>query len=704
MRRNSWTLLSIAPWLVGSLACLTGDAALCSVSQAQMLAALPGLILGGITVEIAQGEQDVTVYGADRDDWLGRWDGVWSGDLNDDGITDLVLGASRAGAAYVLFGPFVSGTVLDLRDGADVAVYGADAWDNLGCSVRVADLNGDGVDDLILSAAYAAGPTNSRSQCGEVYVIFGPFSSGRVINLSSESPDVLIYGAEAGDRLGGALGVGDVTGDSAADLVLLAQGGDGPPGDPTRGNSGEAYVLAGPFVSGTVVDLALGADVIIYGADPNDGLCLLALCDVNADDRQDVLLGAPSGEGPGNSREQAGEVYVLFGSLAVGARIDLRTQGADVTVYGPRESSWLKLAACGDVIPDGVADIVVSEFEAEDPLRPGNPVRPQYVFSGPFQPGQVVDLLTDPPDVTIAWHIDSGGGSIASVADLTGDGIADLVTISMYGGGGPIWNEIGAANVLFGPFVGGQVVDMVAGEPDIAVYGADIGDWLGMPHATPDIDGDGRADILLAAPKADGPLNLRTDCGEAYVVLSRNLHPVADAGGPYQLECTNQSVDVQLSGSGSSDPNGDPITFQWQTDCPGASFSDATSPDPILTLLNVPSTLGCTVTLTVTDDQALSTQDLASITVIVPSIPPDIGNLLHVTLEGSNPRLSWEDYSPSASVTHYHVRRSAVKGAFPPDPSAQPSDAFWVDTTAMAQLFYYDVRAAVDCDEMESLD
>jgi hypothetical protein len=59
-----------------------------------LLALSPGQpVAAATTVDIALGEQDVTVYGADSGDMLFS---VASGDLNDDGVADLVLGAPNA--------------------------------------------------------------------------------------------------------------------------------------------------------------------------------------------------------------------------------------------------------------------------------------------------------------------------------------------------------------------------------------------------------------------------------------------------------------------------------------------------------------------------------------------------------------------------------------------------------------------------------
>jgi hypothetical protein len=95
-----------------------------------------------------------------------------------------------------------------------------------------------------------------------------------------------------------------------------------------------------------------------------------------------------------------------------------------------------------------------------------------------------------------------------------------------------------------------------------------------------------------------------------FTVFSTNA-PVCDAGGPYTLNATATGTNqVQLDGTGSSDADGDLLTYLWTTDCANATFDDPTSPTPILTYnINVCETtnLQCMVTLTVDDGCDTST-------------------------------------------------------------------------------------------------
>ena len=91
------------------------------------------------------------------------------GDLNNDGTDDLVVGAFRAdgpdnsredgGEVYVIFGSRDLGGVLDFASAsADVRIMAADADDDFGAALASGDVNGDGIDDLLIGAPAAVCP------------------------------------------------------------------------------------------------------------------------------------------------------------------------------------------------------------------------------------------------------------------------------------------------------------------------------------------------------------------------------------------------------------------------------------------------------------------------------------------------------------------------------------------------------------------
>ena len=130
------------------------------------------------------GSDGFVINGASTGDY--SWSVSSAGDVNGDGIGDIIIGAksadpnsrSSAGASYVVFGrstgdPFDPALELSALDGSDgFVINGVTNNDGSGVSVSSAgDVNGDGIDDLIIGASLA--DPNGRNYAGASYVLFG---------------------------------------------------------------------------------------------------------------------------------------------------------------------------------------------------------------------------------------------------------------------------------------------------------------------------------------------------------------------------------------------------------------------------------------------------------------------------------------------------------------------------------------------------
>jgi hypothetical protein len=149
--------------------------------------------------DLASSPADVTVYGAAAEDRLGE--GVATGDINGDAIDDLVLpapfatspgGAADAGRNYVVQSP--APAVVDLASFQPLAtVYGVDDGDQLGHVPATGDFDGDGRDDLLLTAVSADGPANSVDLTGEAAVFFSATLQAESCGTPGEATSI-IYG------------------------------------------------------------------------------------------------------------------------------------------------------------------------------------------------------------------------------------------------------------------------------------------------------------------------------------------------------------------------------------------------------------------------------------------------------------------------------------------------------------------------------
>lgn len=177
--------------------------------------------------QIAKGEGGFAIHGAERGDRAGLSLSS-AGDTNADGLDDLVIGADPAsadGAAYVVYGQS-GGEAIELADvGAGVGgfvIRGNGADDSAGTVVSGgADINGDGLADVVVGAPGDSAGADSRS-----YVVFGQFVSAERAVQRGDAGDNSLLGTGSNDALFGAAGDDRLLPRGGSDLVAGGQGND----------------------------------------------------------------------------------------------------------------------------------------------------------------------------------------------------------------------------------------------------------------------------------------------------------------------------------------------------------------------------------------------------------------------------------------------------------------------------------------------
>jgi hypothetical protein len=240
-------------------------------------------------------------------------------DMDGDGKADLAIGAtiaatSDAGAVYIV----LSGALALLQSGDTLEdIYhlrleGPAPQARLGSSLASADLDGDGLSDLIVSGNLGSADT------GTVFVVFGNDLPAAPAQMDIRAISGLSFsGVNNGDQLGtDIVGVGDLDGDGDDEFMVTAPG--------AQNGQGIAYLVPGFYevfgeytiedsFSTAVTPNATTAVRFVGGAGDNVR-SVGGVGDLNNDSQIDLLIGAPGHQN--GDFTQAGAAYVLYGGTS----------------------------------------------------------------------------------------------------------------------------------------------------------------------------------------------------------------------------------------------------------------------------------------------------------------------------------------------------------------------------------------------------
>ena len=448
-----------------------------------------------------------------------------AGDINGDGIPDIMIGAPGAdfggtlnvGEIYVIFGgsgfSFDSFDVSTLNGTNGFVIRGVIAEERLGAMISsVGDFNQDGIDDIIVGDNFNIGGK------GTAFIFYGKNSGFQALynrtDIDNTNGLFITLDAAAATAVMDVSTAGDVNHDGLPDVVVTEN---------LSGKNNYYIIFGHASVSSLDTSSLSGANgFTIKGYPSGFGTNSTArnAGDVNHDGIGDLIIGCPwYKEGSDSS---AGRVVVLFGKNSVfPASVQLESlnaaDGFVITNTGSYNNLGKSVAAAGDFNADGIDDFIIGApgkaLAGENSVGEAYVVFGRSTFPGTFT---IESINTTTGVIFQGKELGSQFGfNVAGIFDVNNDGKSDIAISSRRGisnngsvyvvfGGGTSTGVVNEKTILNA--IGYQIFDSYDGH-SMNIFGCDVA-------GIRDFNQDGKNDFILGYTRNS---DFYSDKGNAYI-------------------------------------------------------------------------------------------------------------------------------------------------------------------------------------------
>ncbi len=482
-----------------------------------------------------------------------------AGDVNGDGYSDVIIGASTYNNTLVDEGAIFLylGGPAGIATTATWSYFGGQAGAQLGTSVCTAgDVNGDGYADIIAGAPkYDDGQTDE----GKVFVFYGnnggqyPAQGGTLTATPQWTAQANQVGANFGISLGA---IGDFNNDGFGDVIIGANLYDNGQTD-----EGAAFIYKGqgpkPSVGpGGGLNTAYSYLLEKDQANANFGISVAGAGDVNGDNNYDVVIGANLYD---NTFTDQGAAFAWYGTTAVTPLPAVPNWTAYATEADKTGDNFgCSVSTAGDINGDGYSEVVVGCDKGDNPTANETPEFAPLTDNGKayIYPGAAAGLNPIAPNSDVReGKVNNArfGTSVACGGDMNADGYAELIV------GCPYYIEkppaSGEQRGRFYIYEGDPIIGNIFPYGPFLFTGAAIGDNVGYSAAPAgDVNGDGFSDVLFSSVTFT---NGQTNEGKVWAVYGTPRGLNVGGTRDIQLEKNQISASLGVSVATAGDVNGD---------------------------------------------------------------------------------------------------------------------------------------------------